>query len=176
MTLKIQRYMKRTTSLAKWTIVSATTLLFTGCLATARLSDFSNNASDIDFDKYAAKSPAEKTALWTGKTSNEYFLERDTIYPEADLNIIVRNALSKMGYSVDKRNAVPGTNCILGKRGMYANEWNSITGVYYRIDKEKNKTQIYINTKITQDITGGWRENRAAKVGAKIEQIMDGKT
>jgi hypothetical protein len=159
----------------KWIVISTITVLCAGCLSSARLSDFSGNAAAIDFDRYANKTQAERTALWTGKTSNEYFLERDTAYIEADLNSIARRALTRLGYAVDEKNTVPGTNRIVGQRGMHANEWNSITGVYYKIDMEKNKTQVYIITKITQDITGGWRENRAAKVGMKIETMMDGK-
>ncbi len=51
---------------------------------------------------------------------------------------------------------------------MRANEWNSITGVYYHI--ENAKIQVYLTTKITQDVTGGWRENRAKKIGVLIEK------
>lgn len=58
---------------------------------------------------------------------------------------------------------------------MHANEWNSITGVYYKVDLNKQKLQVYINTKITQDITGGWSENRAKKVGLIIETMIDSK-
>lgn len=57
-------------------------------------------------------------------------------------------------------------NKIIGKRGLRANEWNSITAVYYKSDR--NRLQLYVNTKITQDITGGWHENRAKKVGELI--------
>ena len=167
--------MKQISGTVTWAAIPVIMVLSAGCLSSARLSDFSGNASAIDFDKYAAQPQAERTALWTGKTSSEYFLERDSAYREADLGIIIRRGLKGLGYVVDERNSVPGTNRIVAQRGMHANEWNSITGVYYKIDREKHKTQIYINTRITQDVTGGWRENRAAKVGAKMEQIMDGK-
>lgn len=38
------------------------------------------------------------------------------------------------------------------------------------LQNAQNKIQVYLKTKITQDITGGWRENRAMKVGQRIEQ------
>lgn len=54
---------------------------------------------------------------------------------------------------------------------MMTNEWSSITAVYYKI--QADKIQVYLNTKITQDITGGWRENRASKIGRLIEYELD---
>ena len=51
------------------------------------------------------------------------------------------------------------------------NEWSSITAVFYKI--QKSKIQVYLKTKISQDITGGWRENRAMKVGQLIEKNLN---
>ena len=103
------------------------------------------------------------------KTSNEYYFEKENNLEEATLIEIIKNGLRSYNYSIAVSNIE--NKCVIGKRGMKANEWSSITGVYYRI--QPNKIQVYLNTKITQDITGGWRENRAMKVGQLIERKIN---
>ena len=145
--------------------------MFYGCLSVAKISDFSRTSATIDFEKYSNEYKERSVPFWTSETSNEYYIERDNLMSVNELSTIIQAALKEKGnmiISVDTVNKV-----VLGKRGMYANEWNSITGVYFKIDVEKKKTQIYINTRITQDITGGWRENRAKKVGLIIENAID---
>ena len=48
-----------------------------------------------------------------------------------------------------------------------------MTGVYWKEKESTKKIQLYIITKITQDITGGWTENRAQKIGKLIEIQID---
>lgn len=94
--------------------------------------------------------------------------EKSSQISEDELIEIIIQGLFTKGYRIeikDKKNKK-----IIGKRGMRANEWNSITGVYYNFTT--TKIQVYLNTKITQDITGGWRENRAKKIGMLIENNM----
>ena len=55
---------------------------------------------------------------------------------------------------------------------MRANEWQSYTGVYYKIDENLENTRIYIQVRITQDFTGGRDENRAEKIGLIIEKEL----
>jgi len=55
---------------------------------------------------------------------------------------------------------------------MRANEWNSFAAIYYQADEQAGKTKIFILVKITQDATGGRRENRAQKIGAIIEKEL----
>lgn len=90
---------------------------------------------------------------------------------EKDLSGIIQYALRELGYSIYSV-SLENDN-VFGKRGMYPNEWNSISGVYYKIDPNKPMLQIYINTKITQDFTGVWNENRAKKIGLIIETMID---
>jgi len=58
---------------------------------------------------------------------------------------------------------------ILGYRGLRADEWKSLVGIYYIADRQLNNTQILIQVRITQDITGGWNNNRAQEVGATMD-------
>jgi hypothetical protein len=146
-----------------------TIILLTSCISTAKISDFSQTSSTIDFDKYSNEFKLTKTPFWTSKTSNEYYLESIFNIDETKLIEAIKKALKSYKYNIDISNVE--NNCIIGKRGMMANEWSSITAVYYKI--QPSKIQIYINTKISQDITGGWRENRAMKVGHLIEQNIN---
>ncbi|HTM65679.1 MAG TPA: hypothetical protein VL093_05130 [Flavipsychrobacter sp.] len=145
-------------------------LTLTGCISTARLSDFSQTSSSINFNGLSKEFKLTKTPIWTSKTSNEYYFEKETDIDEAKLVEAIKKSLKTYGYAISVSNIQD--DCIIGQRGMVANEWSSITAVYYKI--EPHKLQVYINTKITQDFTGGWRENRSMKVGQLIEQTING--
>lgn len=142
-----------------------TSIILMGCLSTAKISNFSQTSSTIDFEKLSKEFELTKTPFWTSKTSNEYYFEKESVIDETKLIEIINSALRSYNYSIKVSDIE--NNCVIGKRGMVANEWGSITAVYYKI--ESNKIQVYLNTEITQDITGGWRENRALKVGQLIE-------
>jgi hypothetical protein len=146
-----------------------TTALFTGCISLARLSDFSQTSSSIDFDKLSKEFKLTKTPFWTTKTSNEYYFEKETKSNETKFFEIIKDCLNSYNYSISFSNIE--NKCVIGKRGMVANEWSSITAVYYKI--QPNKIQVYLSSKITQDFLGGWRENRAMRVGQSIEKRLN---
>ena len=146
-----------------------TSVILTSCVGVAKLSNFSQTSETIDFDRLSKEFKLTDTPFWTMKTSNEYYFEKENNVEEATLIEIIKNGLRSYNYSIAVSNIED--KCVIGKRGMVANEWSSITGVYYRI--QPNKIQVYLNTKITQDITGGWRENRAMKVGQLIERRIN---
>lgn len=149
------------------------TITLCSCLSVAKISNFPKASTEINFDRYSTEYRDKKDPFWTSNTSNEYYFERNKVLSEKDLTDIIQFALEEKGYSIYSM-SIDNDN-VFGKRGMYANEWNSITGVYYKIDIDKQKIQIYINTQITQDFTGGWSENRAKKVGLIIEAMIDSK-
>jgi hypothetical protein len=147
-------------------------LFLQGCLSIARISDFPTTSSYIDFDKYSREKSEKKEPFWTLKTSNEFYLESPKVIDEDDMINLISQALKNNGYRIsiaDKNNQY-----VIGKRGLRGNEWNTRTGVYYKIDTVKNKTQIYINSRITQDITGSLKDNRAKKVGLILENLLNG--
>ena len=144
---------------------------FTSCASTAKLSDFPYSSANIDFNKYSKEYTASKEPFWTLKSSNEYYFEATFNSNEGYLIVAIKQGLNAKDYEI--RSSSIENKCVIGERGMRANEWGSMTGVYYLLDGGIAK--IYINTKITQDITGGWRENRAMKVGKEIEKKMQGR-
>ena len=135
----------------------------TGCVSVARVSDFSKTAGGLNFEELAERNYDRKDAIWNEKTGFEYFLEVEKVH-EDDLIGGVTRALEHLGYAIlysDKEHRT-----IIGQRGLQANEWSSVAGVYYRPTGEH--FQIYIRNKITQDFTGGWRDNRAQKIAQAI--------
>jgi hypothetical protein len=145
-------------------------LILNSCLSVAKISDFPRSSKEIDFDRYSAEYKEQTNPFWTASTSNEYYFERYKILTEKDLTSIIQQALSQRGYQIIKVDLQ--NNYINSKRGMQANEWNSITSVYFQLNNNK-KLQVYIITKITQDFTGGWKENRAREIGEIIENNID---
>ena len=147
-------------------------VLMPGCISIARISDFPKNANAIDFDKYSAEYTEKKQPFWTVETSNEFYFETNRTISDLNLIQLISESLMEQGYRIYSTDI--DNKYIIGKRGLRANEWNTKTGVYYKINTEKKKTQIYINSRITQDITGGWKENRAKKVGFVLEKMING--
>ena len=164
--------MNNVQNIKQFILIITSIFLLQGCLSVARISDFSATSSNIDFNKYSKEKSEKNEPYWTLETSNEYYIETQNLISDDDLIELISQGLRYNGYKIfvaDKHN-----DYVIGKRGLRANEWNTITGVYYRIDTVKNKTQIYINSRITQDITGGWKDNRAKKVGVIIENLING--
>lgn len=143
------------------------------CLSVAKFTDFPSQLNEIDFLQKSIEYREKDEAFWTGNTSNEYFIDTKSTILEAELVEIIRFALTQNNYSIFSVDLT--LNKILANRGMVANEWNSKTAVYYNINETKGIIQIYINTKITQDVTGGWSENRAKKVGDIIVRKINSK-
>jgi len=140
----------------------AMTIIF-GCASTARLSDFQKSPKEIDFNKIANSRKTDEDKSWNSKTGFEYYIltgtSGDSIIVQA-----INNAFKKNGYTIKYSDTDNGA--ILAERGLQANEWKSVAGVYYQ--KNGDGFEMYVRCKITQDITGGWREDRAKQIGESI--------
>jgi len=133
--------------------------LLSGCAGVASMSDFSRTAETLDFDKLSKMNYESKEGIWNIQTEYEYFVEVEKIEEDA-LYKAMMEALIESGYELSYVNKPNRT--IIGKRGLRLNEWSSITGLYYR--RLDDVFQIFFKNAVTQDITGGWRENRAKNV------------
>jgi hypothetical protein len=142
-------------------------ILIQSCLSTARLRNFPQSAEGYDFSKIANSKKTEEDKAWNAKTGFEYYLKTNI----ADDSLIIQaitGAMRSEGFVlklIDKANGA-----ILGERGLRANEWKSVAGVYYQ--KTSEGFEVYVNCKITQDFTGGWREDRARKIGVLICDLL----
>lgn len=144
-------------------------LIMQSC-SVAKFSSMPKTAADINFVKYEKELQNNKEPFWTSKTSNEYFIEINKICKEQDILQSIGNAYSANNYGFSKFNKED--KVVFAERGTRLNEWKSIAGVYYQIDGIAKKTRIYILVKISQDVTGGWKENRAKKLGQIIEKEL----
>jgi hypothetical protein len=105
----------------------------------------------------------KKDKAWNSKKEYEYYICTPVNSSEKVMASILKG-LQLEEYTVNKQSLQNGV--VLAERGLRANEWNSVAGIYF-ITAEK-ETHIYICCKITQDITGGWRSDRARKIGEAI--------
>ncbi|HKR03311.1 MAG TPA: hypothetical protein VJY62_01640 [Bacteroidia bacterium] len=164
MTFIIQQIMNNRTI---FLFLSLAMILIQSCLSTAKLSEFPKSVTGFDFDKIANSKKTDKDHGWNVKTGFEYYLKTNV----ADDSVIVQaitGAMKSEGFKIEIADEDHGA--ILGERGMRANEWNSVAGVYYK--KANEGYEMYVNCKITQDFTGGWREDRAKKIGDKICELL----
>ena len=154
---------KRTTLL----VITAAIVLIQSCLSTALLTDFPQSSKAFDFTKISNSKKSEKDNDRKSKTGSEYYLKTNISDDSLIINSII-GAMKSEGFTVkfnDKNNGA-----IVGDRGTRANEWNSVSGVYFQ--KNLDGYEIYITCKITQDFTGGWRDKSAIKIGEKICELL----
>jgi len=138
-------------------------ILIQSCASTARLTDFPQSAKSYDFNKIANSKKTEEDKSWNKTTGFEYYLKTNI----TDSSLIVEAiaaALKSEEFVIKFIDDNQGA--VLGERGLRANEWKSVAGVYFQ--KGDEGFEVYVNCKITQDFTGGWREDRARKIGEKI--------
>jgi len=129
----------------------------------ARVSDFSKTANGLDFESLAGRDYDGKDAVWNQKTGYEYFIKLERLTEDELVDGITR-ALKQLRYDI--RYSDKQGRTIIGERGLRANEWSSVVGAYYRQTGESY--YVYIRNVITQDVTGGWRDNRAQKIAQAI--------
>jgi hypothetical protein len=152
----------------RYVLIIMTILILPSCLSTARLSDLPKSADDINFDAYAKGETQNARGIWTFKTSNEYYLETSVPVTQETIIKMIRQALLVRNYKLNTI-SVEATR-VTASHGMSVNEWAYVTGVYFKRSPEKMR--IYIRTKITQDITGGAKNNLSEKLGMIIEAYI----
>ena len=138
-----------------------------GCISTASMSDLSKTASAYDFDKLSRAEYIENEKNWSNRTVFEYYL-KSTGVDDYLLVQAVKGAMEAYEFKVKILNIKE--RAILGQRGLSANEWKSVIGVYYRT--ANNSSEIYIKIRVTQDVTGSWRQDRAMEIGELICRIL----
>lgn len=141
-------------------------LIFLAGCTTTKNNYFPTASSQINFDSiYTVNN--NKSALWTNETTSEFYVEvpktSDSLFFNAIGRSFIQNGYKKV--TLDIKNRV-----FTGQRGIRPNEWATLTRVYYQIN-EMN-IQVYVRSEISQDGTGGWRENRAKKVAIPISDYL----
>jgi hypothetical protein len=142
-------------------------IILSSCISTARISDFSSDSASIDFEKYTTELKTTSTPSWLNKKSNEYYFEINKNISKDRIDNVIQLSFLHFNYTIKSKNLEQ--NNMIGKKGIGKglNEWRTITGIYYK--QTDNLLKVYVKSKITQDVTGGLRENRALKIGEYLE-------
>lgn len=144
-------------------IVLLMVITASGCTSVARVSNFENNSSQIDFSELAKTHDSSSDAIWNWKGKNEYFIYVQNM-DRSELSSLLKKSVESSGYTIVKSSE--DGSAIIGEKGIRLNEWGSVVGVYSSL--KEDEFQVYIKVEITQDITGGWMENRAKRLGMHI--------
>lgn len=142
-------------------------LAITGCAGVARMSDFPKTADTFNFNELSKKNYDSKDTFWNEHTEYEYLADVEKT-DENELFKSIIAALTSSGYTVSYSDIQH--QVVIGERGLRPNEWKSITAVYYKGTSEL--FQVFFKNAITQDVTGGWRENRAKEVAKSLCIIL----
>lgn len=125
------------------------------------------SSGQIDFESLQNVNN-QKQALWNNETISEYYLKLPVVN-DSILDAAVYTSFKFNGYKNVLFNSEG--NYYMAKRGIRMNEWGTVTNVYLRSKDEY--LELYIRSEISQDNTGGWRENRAKKVALKIQETLE---
>src|SRR5690349_7028641 len=103
-------------------------MLMTGCVSTARVSDFPKSADELKFDELAMRDYNRKDALWNEQTAFESFLQVEKIR-EDDLVSGVNKAMWGLGF--ETKYSDQQKRALIFRRGLRAHEWSTVAGIYY---------------------------------------------
>jgi hypothetical protein len=133
-----------------------------GCVSVAKISDFPDTATSIDFDAARAKNNQDPAA-WSQQANFEYVIELENTN-EDDAIKAISEGFKQAGYKVAATDKAKQK--ITAEKGMTMLEWNSISVAYYKMLSPS--VQVFVVTKITQDFTGGWKDHRAKNIADAI--------
>ena len=131
-----------------------------GCTSIASVSNFETSASQIDFNKLEQSYDRSPDGAWSWEGKNEYIIfVKNT--DSSELYSLLITFLKSSGYKIV--NSSNDGTAIIGKKGIRFNDWGSVIGAY--LSPSNDEYQVYVKVEVTQDITGGWTENRAKHFG-----------
>ncbi|MCA9604151.1 MAG: hypothetical protein H6748_18665 [Spirochaetaceae bacterium] len=139
-------------------------LAASGCLGVARLSDLPASANDVDFAAHDGPQTPARRELRDGRPGQSFVVQSLAPLDGAALAEHAADTLREAGYEVVRQESEAGV--VLAERGLRMNEWGSVTGVYFR--PQAQHWWILVDVRITQDVTGSWREDRARKLATTL--------
>jgi len=134
-------------------------LLLGACTSLATVSELPVSANAVDFNALAKQDLNPKNATWNFKSDFKYIVRTSTV-SEQELVAAIKLALTDTGYTV--KTVDIAQQAIIAERGLRPNEWSAVAGVYFKT--EKDFSWVYVNSRITESLTGGWDEHRAKEV------------
>jgi len=146
--------------IARLLLVAGVTVLLSlaGCLSVARLSDLPADSQSADIDN-----TSEDTKY--GRFEHTFSIQgvsKQVVFDSTQV------ALKQEGFQIASADYDKG--CVQGERGLRANEWGMVSGVY--LHEADNQVKGKVICIITQDITGGWHQSYAENIANRIERLV----
>ncbi len=149
--------MSRRRSIQKLFPLVVAAALCSGCISVARLADL----------------PVATDSLHYGRPEKEeygYYEYEFLLHDITNEQFVhaVRQALSTNGFQI--RRDDPEARVITADRGLRANEWSSVVGVYSR--RQGADLEVKVIFKITQDFTGTIPQSYAENIADRIRTFL----
>ncbi len=132
-----------------------------GCLSVARLSNLPQDSESA----YTDSTDRARQYGWFEHIVSVAGVSTQLVFDSA------QEAMKQEGFTITCADADKG--CIQGQRGLRANEWGMVSGIYLR--EEDNAVKVKVICQITQDFTGGWRQSYAVNIANRIVGIVNTK-
>jgi hypothetical protein len=142
---------------AGFAVVIASLGLFSGCVEMAYLDDLPDSNAAIHYGEIEKKHSRHYEHEFALKHVSEDQLVKAT-----------EQALSSNGYIVRKNDRQSGV--ITAERGMRANEWGSVAGVYYM--RRNDGLSVKVIVEISQDFTGTFPQKYAENIAVRIRNVL----
>ena len=140
--------------------------LCTGCLHKVSLEMFPTTKAAIDYKKINATQVDRNANLKFGAKQEFCFLN-EYKSTEEELIKIIRNVVESDGFK--PKHFSYQEDVLIFEKGLSAEAWKSMMGVYYDIREDKNEVEIYVLYQMTQDITGSFEFNYSEVIGQRIQ-------
>jgi len=95
---------------------------------------------------------------------SDFFAYGDGSVTDEALVEAIEQTLAANGYDVVVEDAQAGV--VIGERGLRTHEWSSVIASYFR--RSDGRIELYIENRITQDVTGGPAEDRARNFAGQL--------
>ncbi|HPN71682.1 MAG TPA: hypothetical protein PLZ32_19280 [Saprospiraceae bacterium] len=144
-------------------------IILSGCLHKVSLEMFPTTKSAIDYKKINATQVDRNANLKYGGKQEFCFLN-EYKSTEEELIKIIRNVVESDGFK--PKHFSYQEDVLIFEKGLSAQAWKSMMGVYYDIREDKNEVEIYVLYQMTQDITGSFEFNYSEVIGQNIRQSL----
>ena len=150
-------------------LIVITALSLSSCLHKVSVGMFPSSKSEIDYAKINENQINRNSNLKFGSKQEYCFISEYKGSEELLTDIITTN-VANQGFKLNVSNLKE--DFILFKKGFSPEAWKSMLGVYYDINNDTEKVEIYLLYQMTQDITGSFDFNYSEAIGQTIQYSL----
>lgn len=157
----------------KYIIAAVASLLFISCLHSVNLEMFPKTKQEVDYKAIKSRQFERNSNLRFGSTQ-EYYFKSSFQRSEVELLKIIDLVMTEERFKLKVSDI--NEDYLIYEKGLSAEAWNSMIGVYYDINPSSSTVEMYLVYKMTQDVTGSLAFNYAEIIGQKIQYNVHQKT